>query len=67
MSNGLSTPPRDGSAEARAMTIKNVQIDTVTTAEIRPTVLGEKRGVVEVECCMQRLSTLAPHTDPATG
>jgi hypothetical protein len=49
------------------MTIKNVQIDTVTTAEIRPTVLGEKRGVVEVECCMQRLSTLAPHTDPATG
>src|SRR3990167_533782 len=41
MSNGLSTPPRAGSAEARAMTMNEVQMVTVTTAAITPTALGD--------------------------
>jgi hypothetical protein len=43
MSSGVSVPPRDGSAEARAITMKEVQIRTVTMAAPRPTVFGETR------------------------
>ena len=43
MSNGPSEPPRAGSAEARAITMNEVQIATVTTAASRPTARGERR------------------------
>jgi hypothetical protein len=42
MSNGLSTPPRAGSAEARAITMNEVHITTVTTAASTPTALGDR-------------------------
>jgi hypothetical protein len=44
MSNGESVPPRVGSAEARAMMMKEVQISTVVSADASPMVRGEKRG-----------------------
>ena len=43
MSKGVSVTPRLGSAVARAMTMKEVQMTTVITADAAPMVLGEKR------------------------
>ena len=43
MSNGVSVTPRLGSAEARAITMKEVQMTTVITAEATPMVLEERR------------------------
>ena len=42
MSKGDRLPPRVGSAEARAMTMNEVQISTVTKAAASPMVRGEK-------------------------
>ena len=42
MSKGDRLPPRDGSAEARATTMKEVQINTVISAATSPMVRGEK-------------------------
>ena len=46
MSNGSKLPLTD----ARAMTMKEVQIKIVTTAAMMPKVLDEKRGCL-VRCC----------------
>ena len=43
MSKGVSVAPRLGSAEARAITMKEVQMTTVITAEATPMVLEERR------------------------
>jgi hypothetical protein len=44
MSKGPSVGARAGSADARATTIKAVQISTVTKAASKPMVLGASRG-----------------------
>ena len=44
ISKGDRPPPRAGSPVARAITMKEVQMMTVTTAAARPKALGEKRA-----------------------
>jgi hypothetical protein len=50
----VRVPPRAGSAEARAMMMKEVQMITVTTAAMRPIVRGEKPWgeSLEEECML---------------
>ena len=44
MSNGVSVPPREGSAEARAIRMNEVQISTVIAAAPTPSARSDRRG-----------------------
>ena len=62
MSNALSTPPRAGSADARAITMKEVQISTVTTAAAQPMALGdtEAKGWADLDDILRLSGTPVP-------